>query len=181
MNISLSPWNPLLMDPLQFPGGPITGWLVLQCFFNCSFFGRLDPLCLLTGQSLGDQCYSHSQTTSKPKQVFQQKKTTKERTLFKEVFHHKSILPERNYVPQPQGILSFLRQMFELFSQNSCRPSPLYHIIPCTSPTQPRVKLAAGLMCIEMNLVVTKNPTSLHFYYLLFSITTGFCKGPGPK
>ena len=76
-------------------------WVIgATTFLKLLLFWLLDPPCLLTGQSLGDQCYSHSQTTSKPKQVFQHKKTTKERTLFKEVCHLKSFLPERNNVPQ---------------------------------------------------------------------------------
>ena len=65
-------------------------WVIgATTFLQLLLFWLLDPPCLLTGQSLGDQCYSHSQTTSKPKEVFQQKKTTKERTLFKEVSHLK--------------------------------------------------------------------------------------------
>ena len=54
-NISFFPWNPQLLDPLQSPGGPITGWLVLQPFFNCSFLGfwsTLSPDGPITGWSV---------------------------------------------------------------------------------------------------------------------------------
>ena len=47
MNISFSSWNPLLIEPLHFPGGPITGWLVLQHDFK--MYARLSVPCILTG------------------------------------------------------------------------------------------------------------------------------------
>ena len=43
-------------------------WVIgATTFLQQLLFWLLDPLCLLTGQSLSDQCYSHSQTKSKPK------------------------------------------------------------------------------------------------------------------
>ena len=78
-------WSKLFEVTNFFEQGSLfCGFLMFE-----NLFWLLDPLCLLTGQSLGDQCYSHSQTTSKPNKVVQHKKTTKERTLVKEVNHLK--------------------------------------------------------------------------------------------
>ena len=53
-------------------------WVIgATTFLRLLLFWLLDPLCLLTGQSLGDQCYSHSQTTSKQKRLSNKRKPQK--------------------------------------------------------------------------------------------------------